>query len=114
MGRFAVLYTAPQRVAERFATATPAEAQAGLGQWIAWAQKYQSALVDPGKPLGNAVRITSDGVTPSDTNVIGVSIIQADTRDDALAMLTTHHHLAWSPDCEIILLEEMPIPELQA
>ena len=113
MNRYIVLYCAPHTVAQRFATATPEETQAGLQRWIGWAQRLGPALVDPGKPLANALKVTPNGVQPSDTTVIGMSILQAPTRDDALGMVSTHHHLEWSDDCEIVLLEEMPIPELQ-
>jgi hypothetical protein len=39
MNRYIVLYLAPQDVAERFAKATPEEAQKGLQAWIDWASK---------------------------------------------------------------------------
>ena len=113
MTRFVVLYRAPQDVAERFAQATPEEAQAGLARWVEWAERLGPALLDPGQPLGNALRVTPSGVTSSDTTVIGMSILQADSRDEALGMVSGHHHLRWSDDCDILLLEEMGVPELQ-
>jgi hypothetical protein len=113
MNRYVVLYCAPQDVAKRFAAATAEEAKAGLARWVRWTDGLGPALVDPGKPLGNAVRVTQGGVTTSDTNVVGMSILQASSRDEALSMVSGHHHLEWSNDCEIVLLEEMPIPELQ-
>ena len=113
MHRFVVLYLAPQDVAEGFARATPEQAQAGLQQWVGWAEKIGPALVDPGKPLGNGLRVTPAGVTRSDTDVIGMSILQAESREESVQMVEGHHHLQWSEDCEIILLEEMGIPELQ-
>jgi hypothetical protein len=112
MGRYIVLYSAPVGVAGRFAQATPEEATAGMQLWVDWAQRIGPALVDPGKPLGNAVKLTASGSTPTESNVIGMSILQADSRDDALAMVEDHHHLHWAEDCEIVLLEEQPIPEL--
>lgn len=114
MTRYVALYCAPQDVAQRFATATPEEAQVGLNQWVLWAQRLGPALVDAGKPLGNALKVTSDGVTASATNIIGMSILQASSRDEALTMVSGHHHLSWSHDCEIVLLEEMAIPELSS
>ena len=113
MSRYVVLYCAPQEVAARFALASPAEAQAGVARWAAWAEKLGPALVDPGHPLGNPARVTTEGVTASDSTVVGMSILDADTRDQALSFVTDHHHLAWSEECEIILLEEQVIPELQ-
>lgn len=113
MRRYIVLYLAPKTVAERFAQATPEEAQQGLQLWIDWQKKIGPGLIDPGKPLGNALKVTGSGITKSDTNVIGMSILQAETMDDALEMVKDHHHLHWAENCEIELIEEVPIPELQ-
>jgi hypothetical protein len=114
MHRFIVLYRAPQNVAERFAQATPEEAQQGMHMWVDWAAKIGSALIDPGKPLGNAMNVTPTGVSKTQSDIIGMSILQAESMDDALAMVRDHHHLHWAESCEITVLEEMPIPELQA
>ena len=111
MGRYIVLYEAPLGVAERFAQAAPEEAMAGMQLWVDWAQKIGPGLVDPGKPLGNAVRVTTGGNENTDSNVIGMSILQAESMDRALAMVKDHHHLHWAEHCEIVVLEEMPIPE---
>jgi hypothetical protein len=113
MSRYVVLYRAPQDVATRFASSTAEEAQAGLQRWGQWAERLGPALIDRGRPLGNALKVTPGGVTTSDTNVVGMSILQATSRDEALRMVSDHHHLEWSDGCEIVLLEEMPIPELQ-
>src|SRR3954464_3838637 len=112
MHRFIVLYRAPQQVAERFAQATPEEAQQGLSLWVDWAAKIGPALLDPGKPLGNAVTVQPEGVTRSATDIIGMSILQAESMEDALELVKGHHHLSWAESCEITVLEEMPIPEL--
>jgi len=114
MHRFIVLYRAPQRVAERFAQATPQEAQQGLQLWVDWAARIGPSLIDAGKPLGNAVSVKPSGASNSDTDIIGMSILQAASMDDALEMVRNHHHLSWADSCEITVLEEMPIPELEA
>ena len=48
------------------------------------------------------------------TEVIGMTILQADTMDDALEMVRDHHHLQWADSCTITVLEELPIPEVEA
>jgi hypothetical protein len=113
MHRFIVLYRAPQNVADRFAQATPDEAQRGMQLWIDWATRLGPALLDPGKPLGNAVTVQPTGAQKSRTDIIGMSILQAESMDAALAMVRDHHHLHWADSCEITVLEEMPIPELE-
>lgn len=114
MRRYIVLYYAPLAVAERFAQATPEEAMKGMQLWIDWSKKIGTALVDPGKPLGNAMKVTKTGMTKTDSKIIGMSILQANTVDEALEMVKDHHHLHWAEDCEIVVLEEMPIPEMEA
>jgi len=114
MKRYITLYYAPTAVAERFAQATPEQAQQGMRLWSEWKEKIGSGLVDLGKPLGNAMKVAKDGITKNDSNVIGMSILQAETMDEALEMVKDHHHLRWAPDCSIVVLEEMPIPEMEA
>ena len=114
MKRYIVLYYAPLAVAERFAQATPEEAQQGMKLWAIWAEKIGTALVDPGKPLGNAMKVTKTEITKSESKIIGMSLLQANTMDEALEMVKDHHHLHWAEECEIVVLEEMPIPEMEA
>ncbi len=113
MGRYIVLYDAPLAVAERFAQATPEEAMKGMKLWVDWAEKIGPALVDPGKPLGHVVKVTKTGMTDTDSRMIGMSILHANTMDEVLEMVKDHHHLQWAEDCEIEVLEETSILELQ-
>jgi hypothetical protein len=114
MNRYIVLYSAPLGVAERFAQATPEDAMAGMQLWVDWAQRIGTGLVDPGKPLGRAIRVTKDGASSTESDIVGMSILQAESMADALEMVKDHHHLHWADDCEIVVLEEMPIPELES
>jgi hypothetical protein len=114
MRRYIVLYQAPVSVAARFAQATPEEAMSGLKLWADWAERVGSALVDPGKPLGNAITVTKAGSTQTTSKIIGMSILQANSMDEAHSMVKDHHHLHWAEECEIVVLEEMPIPELES
>ncbi|MFB7718917.1 MULTISPECIES: hypothetical protein [unclassified Nocardia] len=113
MKRYIVLYLAPLSVAQRFAQATPAEAAEGMQLWVEWSRRIGTGLVDGGKPLGNARRITPTGTSETDSGVIGMSILQAESMDEALELVGDHHHLHWAEQCEIVVLEEQPIPELQ-
>lgn len=81
--------------------------------WVDWAENIGTALIDPGKPLGNAITITKTGSVKSDSNIIGMSILQANSMDEARDMVKSHHHLHWAYDCTIVVLEEMPIPEME-
>jgi len=113
MGRFIVLCYAPIGVVERLASSTPEEAMEGVQQWVNWAQKLGRAPIDPGGPLGNAISVKASGIAATSTSVIGMSLLEAESREEALAIVQDHHHLKWADDCEILMLEEMPIPELE-
>jgi hypothetical protein len=114
MGRYIVIYRAPLGVVERLAQATRQEASEGVQLWVDRAQRIGPGLLDPGKPLGNAVEVTLSGRAPTDTDVIRMSILQADSMDGALAMVEGHHHLQRTEECEILVLEELSIPETDA
>lgn len=112
MTRYVVLYHAPLAVAQRFAQATPAEAQLGLQRWIDWTTRLGAALLDPGQPFGQSRCVTASGVESGDTDVVGMSILEAPSIDAALDMVRDHHHLDEGDGCSITLLEEMAVPEL--
>jgi hypothetical protein len=60
------------------------------------------------------LRVTTDGTASTESNIIGMSMLQAESMDEALVMVEDHHHLHWAEDCEIVVLEEMSIPELES
>jgi|SRR5689334_21261370 hypothetical protein len=109
MNTYVVLYHAPEEVSARFAAATPDEAQAGLALWAAWSELLGNQLIDVGRPLGAPITVTTDGVFDGGSDVIGMSLIRAHSRQEAVALVRDHHHLAWG---SITLLEEQVIPEL--
>lgn len=113
MRQYVVLYTAPITAAERFKQVTREEAQQGMQLWFDWKEKLGSGLVDLGKQLGNAMKVTKAGVSESDSPIVGMSILQANSMDEALDMVKDHHHLQWAEGAEILVLEELPIPEMQ-
>jgi hypothetical protein len=43
-----------------------------------------------------------------------MTILQADNMDAALSLVAQHHHLEWADSCSITILEELPIPEVEA
>ena len=114
MRKYIVLYTAPITAAEQFAQATPEQAQQGMQLWFDWQAKLGDGLVDMGQQLGHAMKVTKSGVTKSDSTIVGLSTLQANSIDEALEMVKGHHHLHWAEGAEITVLEEMPIPEMQA
>ena len=83
----------------------------GMEAWAQWAQKCGSNLVDMGSPLMGGQALTTAGSTASEKNVGGYSILQANSMDEAKALLNGHPHLgSWNPAASIEVHEFMPMP----
>ena len=110
MKKFIVIYFAPVEAAKKMAEASPEEMAKGMEPWMAWAEKCGSGLVDLGTPLGNGQKITTSGSTPSDKEVNGYSILEAESMEEAKKMLEGHPHLGWVEGCSIEVYEALPLP----
>jgi len=111
MKKFIVLYYAPMSAMKQMHNATPEEMQKGMEPWMAWAEKCGNALVDLGTPLGNGQRLDkSGGSSPSQSNIVGYSILQAEDMEGVKALLQGHPHLEWADGCEIEVYESLPLP----
>jgi hypothetical protein len=111
MKKFIVLYHAPAELMQSVGEKTPEEAKESMKPWMEWAQKCGSGLVDLGAPLGNGQTVTTSGSNPSDKQVVGYSVLQAESMEAAQAMLQGHPHLAWSGSCSIEVHEALPMPQ---
>lgn len=85
---------------------------AGVRQWVDWQARVGDALVYSGAPIGGGLRVTAAGAEPTGSSIVGISILSGARSGDGAVDGAHHHHLRWSEDCTIELLEEMPIPEL--
>ena len=110
MKKFVVIYHAPASAVEQTQGMSPDEMQEGMKAWMEWAAKCGDALVDFGSPLTGGQKLSTSGSSPSDKDVIGYSIVQAEDLEGAKALLTGHPHLQWAGGCEIEVHESMPVP----
>ena len=109
MSKFLFVYHAPTTPADA-TPPSPEQIEAVMGQWNAWAGKVGDGVVDFGTPLADGVRVTPDGTSPSEREVVGYSIIEAADRDAALELAQAHPHLNMPGGCEIEVHETQPIP----
>ena len=110
MKKFIVIYHASEDSAQKMASAIPEEMKKGMEPWMEWAKKCGSGLVDMGAPLANGQKVTKNGTSPSDKDVVGYSVLQAENMEKAVEMLKGHPHLDWTDSCEIEVHEAMPLP----
>ena len=110
MARYVVIYHASREAVEAMKDATPEDMKKGMEPWMAWAESCGDGLVDLGTPLGGGLKVTKSGSSPSDKDVAGYSILEAEDMEGALALLQGHPHLEWMPGCEIEVHESLPLP----
>jgi len=74
---------------------TPEQGKLHMEKWRAWSAGLGEALIDPGMPVGPSKTLSSAGVTNDGGSnpLSGITIIQADTMDQALDMAKTCPHL---------------------
>lgn len=111
MKKFIVSYLAPIDATWKTQESTPEEMEAGMKAWMEWAQKCGDNLVDMGSPLGNGITVRPGGKTADGASeMIGYSILQANSMEQALGLLVDHPHLNWNAECEIQVHESLPAP----
>ena len=66
------------------------QAKAAFGNWLAGAG---DAIVDPGAPVQMMAQVATEGAIDA-VQIGGYSIIQADSLDDAMAVLSSHPYVA--------------------
>jgi len=111
MDKFLVLYNSPTPAAEMMASVTPEQAEAGMAEWTAWAEKNHDAIVDIGVPLGSGRHVESGSSSPGSTQATGFSIIQAESLDAATRVVEDHPHFH-TPGGTIDVLEFLQMPEM--
>src|SRR5207248_9819108 len=103
MSKFLVLYRSSVPASEQMANATPEQMQAGMDAWKDWEKQAGEAIVDLGAPLGEGRRV--GGGAARDGYISGFSVLEADSVDAAVHLLTDHPHLHTPGDSSIEVLE---------
>jgi hypothetical protein len=108
MAKYLVLYRASAGATEQMANMSPEQAQAGMEMWMKWAGQAGDHLVDLGSPLASVATVGK--ATSGGQAIGGFSILEADSVDDATALLKDHPHFHTPGDTSIEVLEFLPVP----
>ncbi len=87
-----------------------AKHQQGMAGWKAWAEKYQSAIVTMGGPLGKTKKVSSKGVEDVSNEMSAFTVVRADSHEAAAKMFENHPHFAIFPGESIEIMPVLPIP----
>ena len=109
MKKFLVLYKASASAFEQAMKSTPEQQKAGMEAWMAWGKKAAGAIVDMGAPLGQALRVTPGGASPTKNDLGGYSILQAESKEALAETLKGHPHFMMG-DSSIEITELLPMP----
>lgn len=109
MPKFVFIYHAPQPPADA-SPPSAEEMEQVMGAWMAWSEKVGAGMVDFGTPLAGGVHVTPAGVEPSTREVVGYTILEAESTEAALALAQAHPHLNMPGGCSIEVHEAQPLP----
>jgi hypothetical protein len=82
-----------------------------MAAWQSWIERVGAALVDIGAPMANGASVVDDGSTGEPTELNGYSIVEADDRNGALALVEGHPFLSdRTGNFSVDVYELLPIP----
>lgn len=109
MTKYLFIYHAPPMPADA-PQPSAEEMQGVMAEWEAWGRKVGDRMVDFGAPVEGGKRVTPDGVSDSDRQVSGYTLLEAESFEEALDLARNHPHLAMPGGCEIEVHEAQPVP----
>jgi len=111
--KFIVIYYAPESATKQMEGVSPEEMKKRMKPWMDWQEKIGDGLVDMGTPLVNGQKVSKSGSTPSDKEVAGYSILQAESMDKAVDMLKEHPHLEMGEGLDVEVYESHTLPGMK-
>ena len=93
MEKFLVLYMAPVASMEAMMkNMTPEQGKAGMDEWTKWMKERAGNFVDMGAPAGKTKRVTVSGVADVKNDVMGYSVVQAESHEAAAKLFESMPH----------------------
>lgn len=88
---------------------TKEQGMAHMGKWQAWMQGLGDAVIDPGMPVMGAKTVSSKGATDGGVTPVlsGITILQAETMDDAVSMAAKCPHIEIGGSIEVAQAMDM-------
>jgi hypothetical protein len=105
MKKFLVLYRMDMDAMKKMMeTASKEEREKGMGEWKTWMQAHIADFADMGGPVGKNSSVTASGATEMSNDLGGYSVIKADSKEAATAILADSPHFKM-PGATVDLME---------
>ena len=108
MKKFLVLYRMDMAAMRKMMTENPEMGKKGMEEWGVWMKNHTADFVDAGAPTGKNSEVSASGAVEKSNDIGGYSILQAESKEAAAAMLKDNPHLKM-PGATIDLAELMPM-----
>ena len=111
MKTYLILYCAPAELMKRAENTSPEDAAKGMEPWKEWAQRCGEALVDLGLPLSGGISTNQQNkISKSAKDIVGYSLLRAESLSEVNNLIAHHPHLSWDPSCSLEIHEGQPLP----
>jgi hypothetical protein len=105
MKKFLVLYHMDMDAMKKMMETTSKEQRdAGMAEWSTWMAAHKADLADMGGPVGKNTHMTPEGASEMSNDLGGYSVIQAESKDAAVALLKDNPHFKM-PGATVDLME---------
>jgi hypothetical protein len=108
--KFMAIYTGTATAAEKAQATGTVDEAAGMKAWGAWMEKYASAIVDPGGPLGKTKKATPEGIADFTNTAAAYVIVEAASHEAAAEMFRDHAHFTHFPGEGVEVMEILAVP----
>lgn len=116
MPRFLAIYIGTATAREKAewdamdAAKRQAREQEALMAWGKWMQAHESAIIDPGAPIGPTKRASPGGIEDTTNQITGYVLIEAVSHQAAADIFRDHPHFALFPGDSVEIMECLPMP----
>ena len=84
---------------------------AAMQAWGNWSAALGKAIVDQGTPLGKTLRVSPEGIAPTQNACTAYVIVKAESHEAAAAMFLNHPHFTLMPGDSVEVMECLPMPK---
>jgi hypothetical protein len=82
----------------------------GIAAWKKWVRDHADILGEPGGPLSKTTLVSAAGITEIRNNLSAVSVIRAESREEAAKLFLDHPHFTIFPGDGVEVMEILPVP----